>query len=102
MEIIRWNQVYSQTGTLIPVFFFEPDLSFLSYIHENGYMNVPIAIQGTDGLYDGVWYGTVDSPTRLGSCPPDYNSTKPILTMFIDTPFTIYPPQNGIFEIVKL
>ena len=102
VPILYWAQVYSVENTLIPVFFFHPTMEIMSYLRETGnYLHVPIRIEGTRGLYDGVHYVTIDNPTTLGRCPPNYNPEKPILAAFLTVPFTIYPSgKQATFSLV--
>ena len=99
ISISYWAQVYSQDDSLVPVFFFHPTLDFLSFLHQRGHSNVPIEVRGTNGLYDGRYFVTIDNPTRMGSCPSDYNHQKPLLAAFLNTPFTLYPISNGSFSL---
>jgi hypothetical protein len=91
VSILYWAQVYSVDDTLIPVFFFHPTMEVLSFLRQRGNYNIPIQIQGTHGLYDGLHYVSIDNPTTLGRCPPNYNHDKPILAAFLNVPFTLYP-----------
>lgn len=91
VSILYWAQVSSVDDTLIPVFFFHPTMDVLSFLRQRGNYNVPLYIQGTGGLYDGLHFVTIDNPTTLGRCPPNYNRDRPVLAAFLDTPFTIYP-----------
>jgi hypothetical protein len=99
VPILYWAQVYSVDDTLIPVFFFHPTMEILSFLRQTGYYNVPLRIQGTRGLYDGIHYVSIDNPTKLGRCPPNYNPDQPVLAAFLNVPFTLYPPSSGTFSI---
>ena len=99
VSILYWAQVDAVDDTLIPVFFFHPTVEILSFLRQTGYYNVPIHVEGTRGLYDGVHYVRIDNPTTLGRCPPNYNPEKPVLAAFLDTPFTRYPLSPGQFSI---
>lgn len=102
VPILYWAQVYSVDDTLIPVFFFHPTMDILSYLRQRGNYNIPIRVEGTNGLYDGLHYITVDNPTTLGRCPPNYNHEKPVLAAFLDVPFTIYPTgKTSFFSIAS-
>lgn len=91
VPILYWAQVYSVDDTLIPVFFFHPTVEVLSFLRQRGYYNVPVTIRGTGGLYDGPRFVSIDNPTTVGRCPPNYNRDRPVLAAFLDTPFTLYP-----------
>jgi hypothetical protein len=99
VSILYWAQVYSVDDTLIPVFFFHPTVDILSFLRQTGYVNVPIRIEGTRGLYDGVHYARIDNPTTIGRCPPNYNPDRPVLAAFLETPFTMYPVSPGHVSI---
>lgn len=98
-RILYWSQVYSENDKIIPVFFFHPDLEFLSHIREFGDRNVPIYIHGTE-IYDGPRRVVIDSPTQMGSCPMDCNPHQPVLAAFLPVCFTIYPPSPGSFTLM--
>lgn len=101
LTIQYWSQVTNPNQDLIPVFFFHPTIEFLSWIRQKGPYQIPIYIEGTNGLYDGRHLVTLDDVTRLGSCAPDYSHGKPLLALFLPhTSFTIYPPCPGTFRLL--
>lgn len=102
IPILVWKQTYSIDDTIIPIFFFHPSLAFLEKLQKNPplYTHVPIEIEGTDGLYDGFHFGTVDQTTSTVSsiCKP---TNYPVYTITLPSiSFTMYPSSNGFFRLL--
>lgn len=103
IKILYWSQITLDNTTFTPVFFFTPSLDFLTYIGKYGYLNVPISISKTNGLYDGNTFVTIDKSTSKGGYPNDDNGMIYSATLN-NTEFNIYPyePFIGEFKIGNL
>jgi hypothetical protein len=96
MKILYWAQLSYNNNTFMPVFFFNPDFNMKMYTNQFGFLDVPIYINGTNGLYDGYHYATINKATNLGGCPPDFCKEPLIFSATLNNvSFTIYPLDNG-------
>jgi len=98
IKIDKWSQTLNENGSSIPVLFFRPTLSFLTYLNQNKKEYIPIQIFDTNGIYDIQCYARYDTTTRLyNSC--GMPATPPFSVLFLQTDFTVYPEKNGFFFI---
>ena len=99
IKILYWTQLTFDNVSFTPVFFFKPNLELLTYINQNGYFNIPIFISGTNDLYDGFGYVTMDIATMPGGCPNDFEKSSVIYSCTMtNTIFTTYPYEPFIGE----
>ena len=99
IKILYWTQLTFDNVSFTPVFFFKPNLELLTYINQNGYFNIPIVISGTNDLYDGFGYVTMDIATMPGGCPNDFEKSSVIYSCTLtNTIFTTYPYEPFIGE----
>lgn len=102
MKILYWAQLSYNNNTFMPVFFFNPDFNIKMYTNQFGFLDVPIYINGTDGLYDGYHYATMNKATNLGGCPSDFCKEPLIFSATLNnTSFTIYPLKTGQIFLVN-
>lgn len=91
MRIETWKEILTPVG-LRPIIFFRPSIDFMTYCKNNHYSNIPIMIQGTDGVYDGIYYVSIDIKTDKISC----GSRIPLqYAAVLNRDFTILPSQKG-------
>lgn len=85
IEISGWDYTVSPCATQVcPVFYVLPDDTWVSYTRINGYLNIPVLIEGT-GLYDGIHWIRVDQqPQTLWN-----------MGFLTEISFNGYPPYNG-------
>lgn len=99
IKILYWTQLTFDNTVFTPVFFFKPNLELLTYINQNGFFNIPILISGTNDLYDGFGYVTMDIATMPGGCPNDFSDSTVIYSCTMkNTVFTTYPVEPFIGE----
>lgn len=98
IKILYWSQLSFDNNVFNPIFFFTPTLEILPILQQYNYVNIPIILQNTNGIYDGFYYVKIDKSTSLGNCPSDNDKTPPIYSVFLDCPFTIYPYKPFIGE----
>lgn len=102
LKILYWSQLSLDNITFVPVFFFQPDQKILPILRSYNFLNVPVFIQNTNGIYDGYYTINVDITTPRNNFNIDYDISKPIYAAQMDCPFTIYPyqPFIGEFSII--
>ena len=103
IPILQWKQIYSQEDQLIPVFFFTPTLEFLNITRQypESYFHIPIYIEGTNHLYDGIVYGIADRITTVGECRSNFDNSLLIYSISLPSvSFTLYPVNNGHFRLM--
>lgn len=98
IKILYWSQLSFDNNVFNPVFFFTPTLEILPIIQQYNYLNIPIIIQNTNGIYDGFYYVKIDKSTSLGNCPSDNDKIPPIYSVSLNCPFTMYPYKSFIGE----
>jgi hypothetical protein len=102
IKILYWSELSFDNVSFHPVFFFHPTLEILPFLEEKNYLNIPILIQNTNNLYDGLFYASIDKATSLGQCPVDFYKKKPIFSAKLSVPFTIFPYHPYIGEFFVL
>jgi hypothetical protein len=98
IKILNWSQITTDNINYYPVFFFHPTVDILNYIYQNGY-DVNIIIQNTNNAYDNIYLARFNIANLNQKQTIDMNSNLPLYSIILDTPFTIYPCQNGEFTI---
>lgn len=85
---------------LQPVVFFQPSLEFLTYLHNYGYLNIPIRVSDSD-FYDGVYIVNIDTRTDLVHCF-DYSTPRAlVLSAVLNRDFTVMPPNRGKVDLFQ-
>lgn len=98
MKIETWKEILTPNG-LRPILFFNPSLGFITYCKNNNYSNVPIKITGTDGVYDGIYYVSIDIKTDKIYCGSSSVITPLKYTAILNRDFTIIPTNKGYLSI---
>jgi len=103
MKITTWRQLSYNNTTFIPILFFIPDFEIKMFTSQNGFLNVPLLISGTGGIYDGFYFTTINEATSLGGCPVDFDDAPVFWSATLtNTSFTIYPPTPGVATLFNL
>lgn len=103
LEILYWSQITDDNVSFRPVFFFYPRVEILAFLEDRRYRDIPVSIRGTNGLYDGFHWATMDVATALGACPSDLDPTKPVYAATLaSASFTIYPTAPFVGEFAVL
>lgn len=98
-SILQWNQTIDSSNSLRPIFTFEPDTAFESYLQDNPGQPILLMIEGTD-YYDGQQYGTCISSADFPTFGPNYARMTNQYVMVLHTEFTLYPRQPGTMSIL--
>lgn len=86
MEIIHWKEIETPEG-LRPVLFFNPTLSFLTYLNNYGYHNIPVRV--VDSIfYDGLYVTDVEVTTQMPG-------ERQYYSIVLNRDFTLMPVQKG-------
>jgi hypothetical protein len=94
MNILQWKEI-KNGDTLYPIFFFQPNLSFLTYVRSYGFRNIPISIMHTHE-YDGHYMVDIEVTTSTG-CRQRNRTYSAVLPRN----FTVIPPKNGQVSILE-
>ena len=93
MKIDTWKEILTPGG-LRPMIFFNPSIDFMTFCKNNYYSNIPIRIRGTGGVYDGIYYVSIDIKTDQIYCGSP--AMVPLqYTAVLNRDFTIIPSQKG-------
>lgn len=98
IHILYWSQLSFDNIQFNPVFFFHPTLDILPFLEEKNYLNIPILVQNTNGIYDGFYYVNIDRATNIKNVLSDYDTSYPIYSATLNCPFTIFPYEPFIGE----
>lgn len=99
IKILNWSQITMDNIDFFPVLFFFPDINVIEFIKEYGY-DASIQIRNTQS-YDGIFIGKFQISNLDTLSTNDFNTLKPVYSIIINTPFTIYPCQKGEFLIME-
>jgi hypothetical protein len=96
MNISAWKEINTPDG-LRPVIFFKPSLDFLVFVRNNGFLNIPIQIDGSF-FYDGVYMVNISKVTNVNFC----SSSSPMYSCVLERDFTLLPPSLGTVKVANI
>jgi hypothetical protein len=96
MNISAWYEINTPDG-LRPVIFFKPSLDFLVFVRNNGFLNIPIQIDGSF-FYDGVYMVNISKVTNVNFC----SSSSPMYSCVLERDFTLLPPSLGTVKVANI
>lgn len=98
-SIQQWNQTIDSSNSLRPIFTFQPDADFISYLKNNPGQPILMSIEGTD-YYDGQQFGTCLSSADFPTFGPNYARVNNNYVMVLQTEFSLYPRTPGTMTIL--
>lgn len=99
-SIRQWNQTIDSSNTLRPIFTFQPDANFVTYLNDNPGQPILMFIDGTD-YYDGQQFGTCLSSADFPTFGPNYaRATNNDYVVVLHTEFSLYPRSPGSMSIL--
>lgn len=99
-EIVRWDGVIGCGSEPKPMLYFQPDCDLLEYIKRNNW-RIRIIIQGSGCYYDNrIIWGTVNKALSSGGCRPNFYVCTGLYTITLDTLWSGYGDDGGVFSIV--
>jgi len=100
IHILYWSQLSFDNIQFTPVFFFHPTVDILPFLEEKNYLNIPILVQNTNGIYDGFYFVNIDRATNVKNVLSEYDTSYPIYSATLSCPFTIFPYEPFIGEFL--
>lgn len=98
MKIDTWKEILTPGG-LRPIIFFQPSVEFITFCKNNNYSNIPIRILGTGGVYDGIYYVSIDIRTDKIYCGSPSVVMPLQYSAVLNRDFTIFPSRKGSLSV---